>query len=334
MEKKISVIIPVFNVEKYLAECLNSVLSQTYKNLEVLLVDDGSSDGSGRICDEWARKDDRVVVIHKPNGGVASARNEGLKRARGAYIGFVDSDDWIELEMYAILANGLERADMAACSYIDYPVGMSCPIKMGESELYTDSFEQAVIQVYTRKGYFRSMCNKLFRREIVWRGGRPLLLDERIAVGEDELWLIDVMKRCESYAFIPEAGYHYRPRSGSITRLEQVTEKRMSILSAKLKTIEKLSGNEMAVRCAQSVMYNDCFILKVQSYCHRDFEKAREIGRIINPMRRQWIKAGDIPRARKLKVMLMECAMAMGLPGKWVAAISNAKGKGVRQLIR
>ena len=334
MEKLISVIIPVFNVEKYLAECLNSVLTQTYKNLEVLLVDDGSSDGSCRICDEWARKDGRIKVIHKPNGGVSSARNEGLRASTGDFIGFVDADDWIEPEMYAILANGLARADMASCSYIDYPVGMDCPIKMGESELYTDSFEQAVIQVYTRNGYFRSMCNKLYRREIIWRGGRPLLLDERIAVGEDELWLIDIMKRSGSYAFIPEVGYHYRPRSGSITRLERVTEKRMSILSAKLKTIEKLSGNDMAVRYAQSVMYNDCFILKVQSYCCRDFEKAREIGQILKPLRRQWIGASDIPRARKLKVMMMECAMAMGLPGKWVAAISNAKGKGVRQIIR
>ena len=96
----ISIIIPVYNAEKYLYKCLESVCGQTYQQLEIILVDDGSTDSSGHICDEWAEKDERIGVIHKQNGGVSAARNDGLKASTGAYIGFVDSDDWIDPKMY------------------------------------------------------------------------------------------------------------------------------------------------------------------------------------------------------------------------------------------
>ena len=100
MESLISVIVPVYNVENYLDKCIESIVNQTYKNLEIILVDDGSLDSSSKICDEWAVKDNRIKVIHKTNGGVSSARNEGLKNANGDFIAFVDSDDWLELNMY------------------------------------------------------------------------------------------------------------------------------------------------------------------------------------------------------------------------------------------
>ena len=95
----ISVIVPVYNVERYIRQCVESILEQTYADLEIILVDDGSTDGSGSICDEYKLKDNRVVVIHKCNGGLSEARNAGLDIARGEYIGFVDSDDYIEPDM-------------------------------------------------------------------------------------------------------------------------------------------------------------------------------------------------------------------------------------------
>ena len=102
---KISVIIPVYKVEKYLDKCVESIVNQTYKNLEIILVDDGSPDNCPAMCDEWAEKDERIRVIHKENGGVSSARNAALEVATGDYIGFVDSDDWIELDMYEYLVS-------------------------------------------------------------------------------------------------------------------------------------------------------------------------------------------------------------------------------------
>ena len=100
---KISIIVPVYNVEKYLGKCIESILNQTFRDFELILVDDGSTDSSGKICDEYSLKDSRIKVIHKENGGLSSARNTGLDIAKGEYIGFVDSDDWIEMDMYEIL---------------------------------------------------------------------------------------------------------------------------------------------------------------------------------------------------------------------------------------
>ena len=100
MEEKISVIVPIYNVKEYLDKCISSICNQTYKNLEIILVDDGSTDGSATICDAFAKKDDRIVVIHKENGGLTSTRKAGVNIATGKYIGFVDGDDWIDEDMY------------------------------------------------------------------------------------------------------------------------------------------------------------------------------------------------------------------------------------------
>ena len=107
----ISIIIPIYNVEKYLPVCLDSILAQTYKNLEIILVDDGSPDGSGTICDEYASRDSRFVVVHQKNGGVSVARNTGLDHATGDYIGIVDPDDWIEPNMYEVMMNNIIKED-------------------------------------------------------------------------------------------------------------------------------------------------------------------------------------------------------------------------------
>ena len=105
----ISIIVPVYRTEKYLDRCVESIVNQTYKNLEIILVDDGSPDDCPKMCDEWAKKDKRIKVIHKENGGVSSARNIGIKSAKGKYIGFVDSDDYIEKEMYESLIDVLNK---------------------------------------------------------------------------------------------------------------------------------------------------------------------------------------------------------------------------------
>ena len=114
---KISVIIPVYNVEKYLKRCLDSVINQTYKNLEIILIDDGSTDKSGNICDEYAAKDKRIIVIHKENGGLSDARNKGLDICTGDYISFIDSDDWIENGFYEYVVNNVKDNDLLIFDY-------------------------------------------------------------------------------------------------------------------------------------------------------------------------------------------------------------------------
>lgn len=118
---EISIIVPVYKVEPYLRKCVDSILAQTFTDFEVILVDDGSPDNSGKICDEYASKDSRVRVIHKKNGGLSSARNAGIDVARGKYLGFVDSDDYIEKDMYELLYDNIvkEQADLSICGIYD-----------------------------------------------------------------------------------------------------------------------------------------------------------------------------------------------------------------------
>lgn len=117
-ENLISIIVPVYKVEKYLKRCVKSIVNQTYKNLEIILIEDGSPDQCPYMCEEWSKRDPRIKVIHKQNGGLSDARNEGLKISTGEFIGFVDSDDWIAPEMYERLLNAIiaDQSDIAQCN--------------------------------------------------------------------------------------------------------------------------------------------------------------------------------------------------------------------------
>lgn len=166
----ITIIVPVYNVEKYLDRCMESVLGQTYKNLEILLVDDGSTDSSGKMCDGYAARDGRVRVIHKENGGLSDARNAGLSLASGDYIGYVDSDDWIEPDMYGQMHDACVEhgAQLAVCRYfsefqdrtLSGGSGRVIPLSREETlKIYIEGHDDYVI--------YNSVWSKLFKRELV-----------------------------------------------------------------------------------------------------------------------------------------------------------------------
>lgn len=161
---KISVIVPVYKVEQYLARCVDSILRQTFGDFELLLVDDGSPDNAGRMCDEYAEKDARVRVIHKTNGGLSDARNAGIEAAQGAYLTFVDSDDWVADDMLAFLYGLLEEtgADMAACGHLT--TAGDIPEKNLTGKTIVLRGEEA--QAYYLEKELVSACGKLFRREL------------------------------------------------------------------------------------------------------------------------------------------------------------------------
>ena len=176
----VSIIVPVYNVEKYLERCLDSLVNQTLKDIEIILVDDGSTDSSGRICDEYAKKDKRIKVIHKENGGQCSARNIGLDIAEGQYIGFVDSDDFIKLDMYKILYLVMKeyRADIAKCNFED--------VINGERMKYKQS---DLITVYDTEGALNNFINEPYKfnkhfKAIMWDGLYKRQLFEEIRFPE------------------------------------------------------------------------------------------------------------------------------------------------------
>ena len=215
----ISIIVPVYNVENYLCECIDSIRKQTYSNIEIILVDDGSTDRSGDICDEYAKIDSRIIVVHKNNGGLSSARNTGLEIASGNYIGFVDSDDFIEQTMYEKLINGFNYADnigITSCSIYRYANGVIKPYKSAwdVKRHRTVRYESFAKEVLPCKINF-TVWSKLFKREIIndvkFRIGR---------INEDTLYMFDISKELElrqlDMVEIPHSLYYYRMRDGSI----------------------------------------------------------------------------------------------------------------------
>lgn len=206
LSQKLSIIIPIFNVEKYLSKCIYSVINQTYSNTEIILVNDGSTDDCGNICEKFANNYDNVKVVHKNNGGLSSARNTGLDMATGEYIAFVDSDDWIDAGMYKTLIELLEdnNADIAACGikevYIDKTVFQS---NSGIVTLFNK--EEALNSLVSSEHSVRfEVWNKVFKRELIGN----LRFKER-QIFEDVFFDRNIFLKLKKLVYIDQPLYNY-----------------------------------------------------------------------------------------------------------------------------
>ena len=207
----VSVIVPVYQVESYLERCVESIRNQTYARLEILLVDDGSTDGSGIRCDELAALDSRIRVIHQKNAGVSAARNAGLDAARGELIAFCDADDYVEPDMYEHLAELLHQngdADMAVCSgWYEYGEHTRKTFEEPESEVCL--FSREAIRELHRRYYLRAyVWNKLFRRGVL----SDIRFSEELSFGEDYDMICRTMENCRQVVCSPQRKYHYIQR--------------------------------------------------------------------------------------------------------------------------
>lgn len=218
MEALISIVIPIYCNEGYLRRCLDSVINQTYKNLEIILVDDGSTDGSGAICEEYAARDGRITVIHQSNMGVSAARNSGLRICQGKYIGFVDGDDWIEKDMFSFLEGlaELNNAEIAACGYYlndeaDPALALEC-----EPELISQEAAIVMSLELTEFCLDASVYNKIYKRDIYRVNG--IEFDEDITIGEDMLWLCQFIICSEKIVYSQTPKYHVVTNAESATR--------------------------------------------------------------------------------------------------------------------
>lgn len=223
-DRKVSLIIPVYNTVNYLRRCLESAVSQTYKNMEIICVDDGSTDGSEKIVDEFAARDRRVVVVHQVNRGESHARNTGLRIASGDYIGFMDCDDWIEPDMYETLVRALEEAeaDMAIAGfYREFEeAGKSRITVQNEKPVDPKAFDGKMLlrYLYERDSFrtFAYIWDKLYRREIVCGAFEgPIFFDESIKLGGDVLYLAECALRAKRAVYVDKTFYHYLQREDS-----------------------------------------------------------------------------------------------------------------------
>ena len=227
MGETISVIIPVHNTETYLLECLKSVSEQTYNNLEIILVDDGSNDTSGEICDYWGKKDSRVRVFHDSYKGVSVARNVGLNAATGEMIAFVDSDDIINPDMFFILHKVMKctKSDICCCNLGKGTDTFEWADEEIRVKFYTS--EQAFCTMMEETDVFAMVWNKLYRRDVL----KGILFPPE-KCHEDEFWIYHVIDRADRIASVNRKLYGYRQRNGSIMN-SRYTLHRLDILEAR-----------------------------------------------------------------------------------------------------
>lgn len=212
MKPLISIIVPIYNVEKYLSRCINSVLSQTFPDFELLLIDDGSTDKSGYICDGYAQKDSRIKVFHIENGGVSAARNYGLDNARGEWIAFVDADDWIDKNMYHEMYNKAisSHADIVLCGFYEY----YDPIRQILRTVFSDGFDKNTI-LRNSMLFFTALWNMLVRRSLYDKN--KLRIPEHIVNCEDFWLTIRLFYYAEKISSLPVPLYYYnRENTNSI----------------------------------------------------------------------------------------------------------------------
>lgn len=211
---KVSVIVAAYNIQDYIVKCLESIANQTYKNLEAIVVDDGSSDNTGKLADEFAENDNRFTVIHKENGGVSSARNRGIDVASGDFIGFVDGDDTIEDDMYEILVNNVIKydADISHCGYKLIENGKETLIH-GTGKIIIQDRKKGVLDLMDGTLIEPGIWNKIFRKEIVG----DTRLDENLKINEDLYFNILLFDKASKSVFEDKAKYNYIKRNNSAT---------------------------------------------------------------------------------------------------------------------
>lgn len=262
MKPLISVITPVYNVEKYLTKCIESILNQTLSNIEIIAIDDGSSDDSGRILDEFAKVDKRLMVIHTENRGVSEARNEGLKHVRGEFIGFVDSDDWIDTEMYEFMYKyAIEKSiDIVMCAYIREFINHSKVKNMGiedgkiigKFEIH-NNFLRKMIGPLSGEAFITEnldmhsvIWNKIYRTSLL----KNIYFDSLKDIGscEDLLFNLKAFYRAEKVLYIDRPYYHYR----KIIQSSVSSSYRPNLFQQRINLIEKLRSFIIQYKCDQS----------------------------------------------------------------------------------
>lgn len=273
----ISIIVPVYKVENYLNRCVDSIVNQTYKNLEIILVDDGSPDNCGKLCDELAETDARIRVVHKQNGGLASARNAGLEIATGDYVGFIDSDDWIEHTMYETLSELIIKNDcqISAC-------GIQCDHPNGTHHFFNSNYpKQQNIEKFTKKQAIKeliqnykitnSACDKLFAKQLF----ENLRFTEGI-IYED----FDLMPRCieqvENVVYTPVPMYHYVMTDTSITRGE-FKESRFMMTTISRRNMQHYKENYPEFYTLAAAKHIELCLVLIYDSSKSNFSKERKI---------------------------------------------------------
>lgn len=295
----ISIIVPVYKVEAYLDKCLTSLTNQTYENLEILLVDDGSPDGSGALCDAWAARDSRIQVIHQENRGGGAARNAALEIARGDLLAFVDSDDYIHPDMYTHLYGLLQGADIAECSYVE-TIDDAAILGGGNREPVFYSRQEAML-LHIRDIHFRQLIwNKLYRRHVA--EGIRFPVGTKI---DDEYYTWQLLANADRLARSEFVGYAYRQQANSIMH-GSFSIKRVQSLDAKRQRLSYLQKHlpELVNAAKEDLVMTCLFVMQESLRCLKGEELRQAEGLIREAMTDAEGLTAD-PDAGKMRKLLL-----------------------------
>ena len=322
---KVSVIIPVYNVEKYIDKCMESLLNQTYTNIEVILINDGSTDASGAKCDNYRLLDSRVVVIHKENGGVSSARNLGLAKASGDYITFVDPDDWVERNIYeTMVASFGNNVDAVFCGYWEDPekeTGLT-PILHQPEKSGTVNGEEALYQclIGMGYGYFTAVWNKMFKATFLKDANIEF---EKYSIAEDELWLAKTVPLCNAVKLIPSPFYHWRQSADSALRGVGNYTKWYSALEAKAEVVATVENFSELKNLSSAKVYNDIFDITWRAYIAGDKHISKDFIKKLAPYKTYFLKSKYFSKMKKIKFLLIEILIICNFPKKALLKIGT-----------
>ena len=306
----ISVIVPVFRVEAYLKRCVDSILNQTYKNLEIILVDDGSDDACPQICDEYARTEDRIVVIHKENGGLSSARNAGLDIAKGEYIGFVDSDDAIEADMYEVLLDTIisNDGDVVVCDFKNWDGVSDLKSKAVPNETQICSHDEML------KKFFRVEDATLYTAVWCRLYKRSVIADIRFTEGvinEDVDFSYKIFANAEKTCITNACKYKYFVANSSITR-KHFTPKDLDYYTVWQNVVDLTKANDPKNLAYAELNLKRCdltLLLKYAMFGIKGFDEPRrqiaKMKRRLRSNRKELLKSKGFSRSRKIALVLI-----------------------------
>lgn len=242
----ISIIIPVYNAEKYLRRCIESVLSQSFTDFELILVDDGSKDSSPQICDEYAAQDSRVKVIHKSNGGVSAARNDGLDIAKSEYVTFIDSDDWVEREYLSTISNYRDYDIVFFSHRLIYEDGYTSEFIFDAKEGNKQNIWEIIAALRKNKtnwNFYGYTWNKMFRRDIIEK--YKIRFIEGLRISEDEVYTLDYCTHAKSIKVLPLCLYNYRVLGIGLTATKNSVDEYKKLAESYLAIMERETDNRI-----------------------------------------------------------------------------------------
>lgn len=288
---KISIIVPVYNVELFLPRCIDSILNQSFVDFELLLIDDGSKDKSGEICDEYADKDDRIRVFHKENGGVSSARNVGLDNARGEWLSFIDGDDEITEGYFNIRQehNGIDVIIKPYCV-----VNAEGHVNYHNNELNILAEREEIFRYYVRQRN-NALWDKIIKRKTV----RTKRFNPNVSIGEDFLFFLSVLPNVKSIAFDDTGSYRYFLRQGSAMQSVDI-KRRIEILWQNIDNVKNLTNTEDLRLLQKGIVYKSYVLLLYGFRDKLDENGKSRLKTMIKEMKYSDLKFIDFKSKRKL----------------------------------